>query len=210
LRGLAKRFPRSLPAGHFGSICGTVVGGPHPDTGRHYTIVEPQLGGWGAWAGHDGMSGQFSTLHGHTFNCPAEIAEARYGLSVDQVALSDATGGEGQWRGGKGIEMHYRVRRDHNFLSVGYTRSRIPPWGVDGGRDGSTNYVEVLRTDGTRARFSFATNIELNKDDVIRIVTGNGGGFGPPEKRDAEAIKRDIRNGYLTPEQASVVYGWQE
>jgi N-methylhydantoinase B len=41
LRGLARRFPGSLPAGHFGSICGTVVGGPHPDTGRHYTVVEP-------------------------------------------------------------------------------------------------------------------------------------------------------------------------
>jgi N-methylhydantoinase B len=210
LRGLAKRFPGSLPAGHFGSICGTMVGGPHPDTGRHYTIVEPQLGGWGAWAGHDGMSGQFSTLHGVTFNCPTEIAEARYGLSVDQVALNNEPGGEGQWRGGKGIEMHYRVRRDNNFLSVGYTRARIPPWGVDGGRDGSTNYAEVLRTDGTRSRLSFATNVELNKDDVIRIVTGNGGGFGPPEKRDPAAIRRDIRNGYITPEQAAAVYGWRE
>jgi len=209
LRGLAKHFPGSLPAGHFGSICGTVVGGPHPDTGRHYTIVEPQVGGWGGWAGHDGMSGQFSGLHGYTFNCPAEIAEARYGLSVDQLALNEEPGGEGQWRGGKGIEMHYRVRRDQNFLSYGYTRSRIAPWGVGGGRDGSTNYVEVLRKDGTRSRGSFATNIELNKDDVIRIVTGSGGGFGPPEKRDPEAIRQDIRNGYLTAERAADVYGWR-
>jgi N-methylhydantoinase B len=210
LRGLAKRFPGSLPAGHFGSICGTVVGGPHPDTGRHYTIVEPQLGGWGGWPGHDGMSGQFSTLHGVTFNCPAEIAEARYGLSVDQLALSNEPGGEGQWRGGKGIELHYRVRRDQNFLSYGYTRARIAPWGVGGGRDGSTNYVEVLRKDGTRSRGSFATNIELNKDDVIRIVTGSGGGFGPPEKRERNAIRRDIRNGYITAEHAADVYGWRE
>src|SRR6201999_2488717 len=120
LRCLAPHFPDLVPAGNFASIWGTAVGGPHPDTGRHYTIVEPQLGGWGAWAGHDGMSGQFSTLHGVTFNCPAEIAEARYGLSVDQVALNSEVGGEGQWRGGKGIEMHYRVRRDRNFLSFGY------------------------------------------------------------------------------------------
>lgn len=209
LRGLARHFPERLPAGHFGSICGTIVGGPHPDTGRHYTIVEPQLGGWGAWDGHDGMSGQFSTLHGVTFNCPVEIAEARYGLSVDQLALNDEPGGEGQWRGGKGIEMHYRVRRDQNFASFGYTRSRIPPWGVNGGRDGSTNYVEVLRTDGTRERFSFATNVPLDKDDVIRIVTANGGGFGPPEKRDRQAVRRDIRDGYISKEQAAAVYGWQ-
>ncbi|WP_210245204.1 hydantoinase B/oxoprolinase family protein [Martelella alba] len=210
LRALATHFPGTLPAGNFASICGTVVGGPHPDTGRHYTIVEPQVGGWGAWSGHDGVSGQFSGFHGETFNCPAEIAEARYGLTVDQMALSAASGGEGQWRGGKGIEVHYRVRKDQNFLSVGYTRSRIPPWGVDGGRDGSTNFVEVVRADGDRSRFSFATNVELNTDDVIRIVTANGGGFGPPEKRDPDAIRRDLRNGYLTLDDARAVYGWEE
>jgi N-methylhydantoinase B len=64
------------------------MGGKHPDTGRHYTIVEPQVGGWGGWEGNDGNSGQFSGFHGETFNCPAEIAEARYGMFVDQVALN--------------------------------------------------------------------------------------------------------------------------
>ena len=57
-----------------------MIGGPHPDTGRHYTIVEPQLGGWGARPGRDGNSAIFSGFHGDTFNCPAEVAEARYGL----------------------------------------------------------------------------------------------------------------------------------
>ncbi len=47
LRCLAPHMPDLLPAGNFGSICGTVIGGPHPDTGRHFTIVEPQVGGWG-------------------------------------------------------------------------------------------------------------------------------------------------------------------
>lgn len=87
---------------------------------------------------------------------------------------------------------------------------RGPLRAVERGRDGSTNYVEVLRTDGTRSRASFATNVELNRDDVIRIVTGNGGGFGPPEKRDAAAIRRDILNGYITPERAAAIYGWRE
>jgi N-methylhydantoinase B len=50
LRALAHHFPGVVPAGNFASICGTVMGGKHPDTGRHYTIVEPQVGGWGAWA----------------------------------------------------------------------------------------------------------------------------------------------------------------
>jgi N-methylhydantoinase B len=41
LRGLAQAMPERSPAGHFASICGTVIGDPHPDSGRHFTIVEP-------------------------------------------------------------------------------------------------------------------------------------------------------------------------
>ncbi|PYE85515.1 hydantoinase B/oxoprolinase family protein [Pseudoroseicyclus aestuarii] len=209
LRALAHHFPGVVPAGNFASICGTNVGGPHPETGRHYTIVEPQVGGWGGWEGSDGVSGQFSGFHGETFNCPAEVAEARYGLGVEQVALNSEPGGEGQWRGGKGIETHYRVRADNNFLSVGYTRNRIAPWGASGGLDGSVNYVEVLRRDGGTERFSFATNLQVNKGDVIRVVTGNGGGYGDPAKRSREAIARDLRNGYLSPERAKEIYGYE-
>ena len=207
LRALAHHFGGVVPAGNFASICGTVMGGKHPDTGRHYTIVEPQVGGWGAWEGHDGPSGQFSGFHGETFNCPAEIAEARYGMFVDQVALNPEPGGEGQWRGGKGIEVHYRVRGDNNFLSLGYTRSRMPPWGSAGGRDGSLNYVELVRADGRRERYDFATNVVVNTNDVIRIVTANGGGFGDPAQRSPDDIARDLRNNYLTPERAREVYG---
>jgi N-methylhydantoinase B/oxoprolinase/acetone carboxylase alpha subunit len=47
-RCLAAHVPDRLAAGHFASICGTFIGGIHPDTGRQYTIVEPQIGGWGA------------------------------------------------------------------------------------------------------------------------------------------------------------------
>ncbi|MDQ1195403.1 hydantoinase B/oxoprolinase family protein [Agrobacterium sp. SORGH_AS 787] len=207
LRALAAHFPGAVPAGNFASICGTVVGGPHPVTGRHYTIVEPQVGGWGAWEGADGPSGQFSGFHGETFNCPAEVAEARYGLSVDQATLNAEPGGEGQWRGGKGIDVHYRVLADNNFLSVGYTRSRIPPWGVAGGLDGSTNYVEVRRANGSKERYAFATNVVVNRDDVIRVVTANGGGFGDPKLRDPVSVAADIRDGYVTPERAAAVYG---
>jgi N-methylhydantoinase B len=207
LRCLATHFPGMVPAGNFASICGTVIGGKHPDTGRHYTIVEPQLGGWGAQQGRDGNSAIFSGFHGDTFNCPAEVAEARYGLSVDEMALNPAPGGEGQWRGGKGISVRYRVRADNNFLSVGYTRTRIPPWGVDKGAEGTPNYVEVLRPGKTAERYAFGTNIPLNKDDVVHVVTGVGGGYGDPKQRSREAIEQDIRNGYISADRAKELYG---
>ena len=40
-RCLARHIPERLAAGHFASVCGTFIGGIHPDTGRPYTIIEP-------------------------------------------------------------------------------------------------------------------------------------------------------------------------
>ena len=53
--------------------------------------------------------------------------------------------------------------------------------------------------DGTTERYSFASGVTINKDDVIRIVTGAGGGIGDPRKRDRAAVAEDIRNGFITP-----------
>lgn len=206
-RCLAPHIPERLPAGHFSSICGTFIGGPHPDTGRHYTIVEPQIGGWGASRGRDGNSAIFSAFHGETYNTPAEISEARNGLFVDRMELNLEPGGEGQWVGGHGIRMDYRIRSDNSWVTIGYTRSKVLPWPLEDGNEGSPNYAEVIRTDGSSERYSFVSVLPVGKDDVIRVMTGTGGGLGDPSKRDPKAVESDLRNGYITSERASEVYG---
>ena len=206
-RCLAPHLGDRLPAGSFASICGTFIGGPHPDTGRHFTIVEPQVGGWGGSATRDGNSAVFSGFHGDTFNCPAEIAEARYGLYVDQLTLNDEEAGEGEHRGGKGILLDYRVRSDGCFFTCAYTRNRHPPWGLADGRDGSPNYAQVIRADGSVETYAVVTALEVNGGDVIRIRTACGGGYGDPRLRDRSLVRDDVRNGLLSAERASEVYG---
>ena len=179
-------------------MCGTFIGGLHPDTGRHFTIVEPEVGGWGATAARDGNSAMFSPIHGETFNCPAEVAEARYGLYVEQLALSEEPGGEGEFRGGRGIVLDYRVRSDGCFLTCSYTRSTHPPWALAGGRRGSPNFVEVLRAGGGVERHAVVTGLRVDEGDVIRIHTGSGGGYGDPQRRAHELVVEDVRNGYVT------------
>ena len=208
-RCLAPHIPDKLAAGHFASVCGTFIGGTHPDTGRQYTIIEPQLGGWGASRSSDGNTAMFCGFHGETFNCPAEINEARNGLYVDRMELNLDPGGEGRFTGGRGIVMDYRVRAESGFLTVGYTRSRFPAWGIDGGRDGSPNYVEFRPKSGERQRFAFVSGLSTSKDDVIRVVTGNGGGAGDPFERDREKVETDIKNGLLTAARAKEVYGFE-
>lgn len=199
--------PERLPVGHFASICGTVIGGINPDTGRYFTIVEPQIGGWGATWMRDGINANYSSGHGETLRCPVEVAEARYGLYIDQFKLNDAGGGEGEFCGGKGIILDYRVRSDNCFITVAYTRSKFKPWALAGGSEGSSNYIEVIRQDGSRESYATVSVLKLNKDDVVRIHTANGGGYGDPKKRPKERVLEDLKNGYITKKQAKEAFG---
>lgn len=207
---LAQHMPERLGSGHFASVCGTFIGGTHPDTGRQYTIIEPQLGGWGANTRGDGNNAIFSGFHGETYNCPAEINEARNGLIIDRMELNTDAGGEGRYSGGRGIRLDYRIRADNSFLTAYYTRSKFPAWSLAGGNAGSPNYIEVIRSSGDRERFSSVSGLTVMKDDVIRIVTGNGGGLGNPAERDRESVRNDVRNGLISRERAAEVYGLTE
>ena len=207
VRCLAQHMPDRLPAGGFASVCGTLFGGLHPDTGRAYAVIEPELGGWGGSPLADGNPGQFSALHGETYNCPAEIAEARYGVTVDYLSFHDEDGGAGLHRGGKGVRIDYRMKSDNAWLTVAYTRSRILPWPLNGGCEGSPNYVKIVRANGTTENHSVTSGLTVNCDEVIRVMTGTGAGWGDPMQRDLELVKDDLKNGYITIDQANRYYG---
>ncbi|KAF2407483.1 hydantoinase B/oxoprolinase family protein [Pseudomonas antarctica] len=204
---LAQRFPERLPAGNFASVCATIIGGVHPDTGRAFTLVEPEIGGWGAEPGRDGNNAVYCGLHGETYNCPVEVCEARYGLYVERMELNDEPGGHGQFRGGRGVCIDYRIRADASFMTCGYTRSVIPPWGLEQGGEGTANGVEVIRKDGQRERYSMASGVALNAGDLVRVRTGAGGGYGPADRRDPQAVRQDLKNGYIDAATAHAVYG---
>jgi len=176
-RCMAKALPERLPAGHFASICGTVIAGDHPDTGRRFTMVEPQMGGWGATSKRDGLDAMYSASHGETFNCPVEICEARYGLDVGYKRLNDTEEGRGLHSGGRGLSLAYRLRAK-TLLSAGYSRNRQPVWGSAGGASGGRNGIAVTRAGGERRDYSFVSGLELAPGDTITITTANGGGWG--------------------------------
>jgi N-methylhydantoinase B len=207
LRCLAEHMPDRLPAGGFASICGTLFGGIHPDTGRAYAVIEPELGGWGGSPTVDGMPGQFSAFHGETYNCPAEVAEARYGVTVDYLSFHDEDGGAGLHRGGKGVRIDYRIRSDNAWLTVAYTRDKVPPWPLKDGQVGSPNHIIIRRANGEKERYAVVSGLTLNTDDVIQVMTATGAGWGDPMKRDLALVKEDLKNGYITEEQANRYYG---
>lgn len=205
-RCLAEHMPDRLPAGQYASMCATVLGGVHPDTGRSYALVEPQLGGWGAFSSDDGANAVFTGFHGRTFNCPVEINEARNAIFVESLRLNDDQGGEGEFIGGRGIKATYRMLAEDAFITICYRRSKFPPWALKDGNAGTPNYVEIVSDNGDVERISVATNRRLKNGETIRIVTGNGGGYGKPEARSKQSVLNDVKNGYVAEARAREIY----
>lgn len=172
---MARAIPGRLPMGHFASICGTVIAGEHPDTGRRFTLVEPQMGGWGATDERDGLDAMYSSNHGDTFNCPVEICEARYGLDVLHKQLRERQNDPGAlYRGGRGVSIRYRLR-GLAVLSAGYSRTRIPVWPATDATPANTNSLKVRHIDGSTDRMSFVSGYTLLPGDEVWVETANGG-----------------------------------
>jgi N-methylhydantoinase B len=199
-KALAPHVPHRLGAGHMVSVCGTTIWGRHPDTGVQTLFVQPLVGGWGAESDRDGQNGQFSSADGETYNLPVEIIEKRYGIRVEEYAFHDDEGGAGEFRGGKGCSLKFRLMSDKALLTASFGRSDHPAWGVGGGHRGSPNYFEVHRTDGSVERHSIVNRLPLFKGDLLHLVTATGGGWGDPKEREQAAIENDLKNGFVTRE----------
>lgn len=171
---LANALPNRLPVGHFASIFGTVIAGTHPDTGRRYTMVEPQMGGWGATSTRAGQSAMFSTNHGDTFNCPVEIAEARYGFDVIEKKLLPAIDVIDEHQGGAGLNIQYRMRSS-GVLSTGYSHANVPVWSGSLASAGGLNRLSVTSKNGECRVHHMASGVQLCAGDMVELQTAYGG-----------------------------------
>src|SRR5262249_34706004 len=133
----------------------------------------------------------------------------KYGILVDQYALDTSDAGAGEFRGGLGLVRDYRVMGDQGmYLTTTFGRFKYVPWGVDGGRSGSPNYIELIPGDGSaRRRFGKAPRRHGERGGAARLVPGGGGGGGDPRPRPGEKVLRDVEGGYITAEAARMVYG---
>jgi N-methylhydantoinase B len=213
-RALVPAFPERLTAGSYISTCSTSLALTHPGTGEPALLVEPQAGGWGASRVKDGEHALFTAGDGETYVIPAEVAEQRYGIRVERFGFHIAEGaGAGRLRGGRGLVREYRIACDDALLTLAWGRHLFPPWGTAGGRDGSPNYVEVLRpADAAEAgpavqRYGKVSRLRLRRGDLVRLVTGTGGGFGDPRERDPALVLADLRDGIITRQEAVGFYG---
>ena len=211
LGALAEIAPERVVAGCQGTMNNVTFGGTDPRDGRPYAFYETQAGGFGGRSGADGMD----AVHVHmsnTLNTPAEVLQTAYPLAVQRYELREDTGGAGQFRGGLGVRRDVEVCDHEATFSLLADRRRHAPYGIEGGEDGARGDDRLVRGgagdgDGTEESLPPKTTRDLEPGDVVSIRTPGAGGYGPPEERDPEAVRRDIRLGKVSREAAIEEYG---
>jgi N-methylhydantoinase B len=64
-----------------------------------------------------------------------------------------------------------------------------------------------VRKDGTEEIYGKVSRLRLERGDLVRLVTGTGGGWGDPRNRPKDRVLADVRDGFISPEIALEVFG---
>lgn len=178
--------------------------------GESYSIfIEDIGGGWGGTPTGDGAD----MLDAPLSNCritPTEAVELDHPfIRVKRYELLPDTGGAGRWRGGLGSVREFEVLAE-GVSFFGYAdRHRNAPSGWAGGHAGTVGSFTIIR-EGQPISLPSKTAFALKRGDVARVVSGGGGGYGPPEERSREVIAADLEAGKITLDAATTLYHHKE
>jgi N-methylhydantoinase B len=207
-KAMEKAIPERTIAAHHADLLVCLINGISPKDGRLFLAgIGPSGGGFGAKLTEDGMSATVCLNDGDTHNHPIEQMEAKYPMLFERHALREDSGGAGRYRGGLGTEQVVQARAPIN-INIQVDRVHCPPWGLAGGHAGAGNQVALRIAGKEIADLPNAKVLmkRLGRGDAITIRAGGGGGFGPPEERDPEAVAHDVRQGYVSLEVARDTY----
>ena len=150
------------------------------------------VSGLGARATTDGPNAL--CFPANTSCTPIEIIEALTTLRIERKELVPDSGGAGRWRGGCGQRMVVRNASDEPIqLSV---LAELTHRGARGLFGGAAGRPAVITLDGRT--IADKALIDFPPQSVLVVESAGGGGFGPAERRDAAAIARDRREGYVS------------
>lgn len=171
------------------------------ERGENFCYVFFSAGGTGARPNKDGLSTTAfpSGIHG----VPAEQVENVSPIFMECRELIQDSGGPGRFRGGLGQRMVLKVRSmEPAQHSPMYDRILFPAKGFAGGLPGAIGRFSL--NDGTTPHAK--TKYVLKQDQKVILELPGGGGFYPPEKRDAEMVREDVIDGLVSLDQAREVY----
>ncbi|MGE0751754.1 MAG: hydantoinase B/oxoprolinase family protein [Variibacter sp.] len=197
-----------------GDLCRTsfhnLLGGYDTRRGREWVHYEWSAGGNGAFAEDDGPSAMATIDWGDLVTVQSsEVMETRMPLIVESSQLAVDSGGAGTTRGGLSMQRALRVLAPEARYSLLSDGAIVPAFGVLGGLPGFPvgSWVErqgVIEDFDTPGKIA-GHFVEEGATVVIR--SAGGGGYGDPLLRDAERVAADVREGYVSSNAASKLYG---
>jgi N-methylhydantoinase B len=198
---VSKAIPEAVPACSGGDIAGLVRWGVREATGEPWADGSPHPIGMGASSDGDGASSLIHHGEASTRFSPTEVWESKNPWLLEKVELREDSCGAGKHRGGLGVDMYFHMLED-SYVTAAIERTKNPPWGLEGGEEAIPNTAELVLADGSSTRFAKSTRLHCPKGSTLRLQTGGGGGFGPAAERDPDAVRADLREGYISAEHA--------
>ena len=183
LKAFAQMLPERIPAASSGSMSNLTVGGIDSRTGQPFAYYETIAGGSGARPHSNGVSG----VHTHmtnSLNTPVEALEYAYPLRVRRYSFRQASGGEGQYRGGNGLlrEIEFLDPVQVTLLS---DRRKTEPYGLQGGANGRTGCNSLIENQQPAQLLPGKCSRYVKPGSILRIETPGGGGFGKADPASA-------------------------
>ena len=200
IRALAPACPDRAMAG-WGRRFRIAIKGENPKNGQpfiwHMMHARP---GAGASPGGDGWhgSGEWHSTGGLKFGS-VEVTESRFPLFFEYHEYRPNSGGNGRFVGGVGVDLSLRVETGDPFrVNTAGDGVRHGACGLLGGKDGAPHHY-VMRAPNQIGQTlpTKQEGIECPPGTVFEIHSAGGGGWGPPEEREPEALAYDLRNGYV-------------
>ncbi len=204
---LGQAAPHVMTAANSGMIVPVVVAEPDGRGGRNVQVIEPMTGGTGARFGADGTDGRDPSIS-NLANNPVETVEAELAVEIERYALRQDSAGPGQWRGGAGLELTFRIGAEGSMvLARGMERAVFRPWGMAGGAPGAPAELTILRQDAPAEALTRIDVLELKAGDRVRLSTAGAGGYGHPYDREPAQVLEDVAQGLVSSEAAARDYG---
>jgi len=198
-------LPGRIPAAGKGCIVNLGFGGRDPRRNENFCYYETIAGGNGARPTKDGPDGVQTNLQ-NTENAPIEEVEINYPIRIRRYELITDSCGAGTHRGGLGIRRDFEFPYAPGSWTILSDGRRFAPWGLEGGTSGRTQRF-IFDPEGEHRDLPSKCTIDVPKGGRVRVETAGGGGFGDPAKRTADEVRRDLRDGKLSPAAAEAAYG---
>lgn len=205
LKALAKGLPDVVPACSGGDVCDVMALGVNPRTGAMWLEATNDAVGFGAHSGGDGEDGIMHITEPGCRNNPVEVLENKGPMLIEEYAYRQDSGGPGEHRGGTGVIRSYRFNAPSDAIVINY-KTRSEPWGMAGGSNGVKNTVVTHPGTEREAEVGVSYN-HFDSGGVIVNLTGGGGGWGNPLRRDVDKVVADVEQGFVSAEAAARDYG---